>query len=186
MSGSKSCPTCEKQWAATFKFCPEDGAQLKSAEPRAPAEPIAPIQSSRQSAPTTVVSAPKPSKKARRNADKRLLNLEPIADPQSDRPTNRQAAPIVPEQLVPPSARNTAPSAPQPRRTAERKPSKQQSTKSRRRASDFSETAWFMRPIQAVDPKTGRVKVDPDAYRRDDSIPEEKRRRFSLRRKDEE
>lgn len=28
MSASKSCPACQKQWAGTFKFCPEDGALL--------------------------------------------------------------------------------------------------------------------------------------------------------------
>jgi hypothetical protein len=33
-----------------------------------------------------------------------------------------------------------------------------------------------------VDPKTGRVDVEPDAYRRDDSTPETNRRKFSLRR----
>jgi len=31
MPGSKSCPTCQKQWADTFRFCPEDGAPLAHA-----------------------------------------------------------------------------------------------------------------------------------------------------------
>jgi hypothetical protein len=43
-----------------------------------------------------------------------------------------------------------------------------------------------MRPNQPVDPATGRIKADPRAYLPDDNIPEEKRRRFSLRRKDED
>jgi|GEM_PF-6717884 len=55
-----------------------------------------------------------------------------------------------------------------------------------RKRSAFSDTDWFMRPDLPVDTETGRVQVDPQAYVRDESIPEEQRRRFSLRRKDEE
>jgi hypothetical protein len=65
-------------------------------------------------------------------------------------------------------------------------PAKSLEDKPKRRRGGFSETAWFMRPDQAVDPETGRVKFDPRAYEHDDTIPEEKRRRFSLRRKNEE
>jgi len=46
----------------------------------------------------------------------------------------------------------------------------------------FSETAWFMRVVDpnAVDPNTGKVKVDEDAYKRDKALPAEKRKLFSL------
>ncbi len=46
----------------------------------------------------------------------------------------------------------------------------------------FSETAWFMRVVDpnAVDPNTGKVKIDEDAYKRDKAVPVEKRRLFSL------
>ncbi len=46
----------------------------------------------------------------------------------------------------------------------------------------FSETAWFMRVVDpnAVDPNTGKVKVEEDAYRRDKALPTEKRKLFSL------
>ncbi len=50
----------------------------------------------------------------------------------------------------------------------------------------FSEAAWFMRTEFEVDPETGRVAVGPTDYVLDDSIPEDKRRRFSLGRKGEE
>jgi len=56
----------------------------------------------------------------------------------------------------------------------------------KRKRDEFSETAWFMRPEQTVDPSTGRVLASPDAYKADENIPEEKRRRFSLRKKGEE
>lgn len=56
----------------------------------------------------------------------------------------------------------------------------------KRKSDEFSETAWFMRPNQTVDPATGRVLAAPDAYSADETIPEEKRRRFSLRKKNEE
>ncbi len=50
----------------------------------------------------------------------------------------------------------------------------------------FSEAAWFMRTEFEIDPETGRVAVGPSDYVLDESIPEDKRRRFSLGRKGEE
>ncbi|MBL8783759.1 MAG: hypothetical protein JNJ59_02565 [Deltaproteobacteria bacterium] len=55
-----------------------------------------------------------------------------------------------------------------------------------KRKPGFSETAWFMRAVDNVDPETGRVSAAPDAYRPDTSIPSEKRKRYSLKRSDEE
>ncbi|PIE17255.1 MAG: hypothetical protein CSA66_06230 [Proteobacteria bacterium] len=54
---------------------------------------------------------------------------------------------------------------------------------------EFSETQWFMKgidPSLMVDPETGAVQVDEEEYLRDDSIPEEERRKFTLRRRGEE
>jgi hypothetical protein len=54
------------------------------------------------------------------------------------------------------------------------------------RKRGFSETAWFMRVVDpnAVDPNTGKVKVQEGDYQRKADLPEEKRRLFSLGSKD--
>jgi len=84
-----------------------------------------------------------------------------------------------------PAATARSPTAPQGKAIKSAGPAA--AGKSLRKDNAFSETAWFMAaPELPVDDETGRVEVDPKAYVRDESIPEEKRRRFSLRRKDEE
>ncbi len=52
----------------------------------------------------------------------------------------------------------------------------------------FSETDWFLAPIDPslVDAKTGKVAVDPERYKRNPAVPDDKRRRFSLGGDDEE
>lgn len=58
----------------------------------------------------------------------------------------------------------------------------------KRKKGGFSETEWFLAPIkpEEVDIKTGQVQVDPAKYERNTATPDEQRRRFSLRRDDEE
>jgi len=195
MPASKSCPTCREEWAATFKFCPKDGALLvelgrsrpavtqdsktllvtpaAAAPLRSPAQPQAPQA---QRSPLAALDAavvragatqPKP-----RKAEPRLFNLAPAP---AERPPAERPPVDAPLTSRPASApADHAPATPEVSRVGPR------------RRGRFSETAWFMRPDQPVDPETGRVRADPRAYVRDDSIPEEKRRRFSLRRKDEE
>ena len=128
------------------------------------------------------------------------------AQPRKERAQHVQvaaAAPIEPPAPAPTPARAATPArAPAPAKVAPavvKAPATGQTTKARgtqpkqaavadpaRKSSkrgEFSETAWFMRvDASKVDPKTGRVDVDQEAYRRDDSTPEAKRRKFSLRR----
>ena len=58
----------------------------------------------------------------------------------------------------------------------------------RKTTGGFSETDWFLAPIDPslVDETTGKVVVDPERYKRNPAIPDEKRRRFSLGGDDEE
>lgn len=66
---------------------------------------------------------------------------------------------------------------------AEPKPEKKPAKKQR----DFSETAWFMRQPnpEDADPATGKVKVGKKAYAVEEPIPDEKRKKYSLRRDDD-
>jgi len=54
----------------------------------------------------------------------------------------------------------------------------------------FSETQWFLKGLEIdkakVDPSTGVVAIDEEEYLRDESIPEEERRKFTLRKPGEE
>lgn len=168
MAASKSCPSCSKQWADTFRFCPEDGALLVASDAVDPKKTVAArpaANPSRQAAPTVVTRPPaeRPSETAprpRRDPQRRFINLEPVV------PTKPG---LVKKARAPAEA-----AAPETKKKAQVE------------GEDFSETAWFMRPDYRVDPETGKVTVDAGAYRRDESIPEEERRRFSLRRKNEE
>lgn len=185
MPASKSCPTCHQAWAANFKFCPRDGTTLVEATPtgRAGAQasktiltPIAnapPLRPPPENLRTPIQALDQAIARTRsstntkpRKAEPRLFDLEPVRLAPAAAPA---AAPVV----APAEAAPAAVVRESPRIT-------------RRRRGGFSETAWFMRPDQPVDPATGRVRFDPQAYAHDESIPEEKRRRFSLRRKDEE
>jgi len=275
MAQSKTCPSCHRQWATNFKFCPDDGTPLlvhdapSSRETVRPkdTEPSLPPQfdevedrPSSSAAPAKAQRAPAEVPRGRKH-DARLLNLEPVkASPRPAPAPTKSAAPAprsapeptpapakrrasrtdqaaettsspAPDQVVDrarelrtaptileapaiseamlaalgkqradvdPSARTTpdesvtaapkvqgrglrkktgsdlpaAPAAP-PKPGGKRKP-------------QFSETAWFMRAVDAVDPETGRVPTAPDAYRPDTSIPPEQRKRYSLKRSDEE
>lgn len=168
MPASKSCPTCHEAWAATFKFCPKDGTTLVAVS-------AAGLSSESRTIMTPIAAAP-------RDAGTRVpAGRSPIAAieaavgrAQTGNTKPRKAEPrllnLAPVQVEAAPVERAVQPAPQ----------------GRRKQGGFSETAWFMRPSQAVDPETGKVRFDPRAYERDDSIPEEKRRRFSLRRKDEE
>lgn len=164
MPANKSCPTCHQAWAATFKFCPKDGTTLVESS-------VADVSTESRTIMTPVAAAP-------RDAGTRVpAGRSPIAA--IDAAVGRAQTGNTKPRKAEPRLLNLAPvkveAAPeQPVRAGPRK------------QGGFSETAWFMRPSQAVDPETGKVRFDPRAYERDDSIPEEKRRRFSLRRKDEE
>ncbi len=124
----------------------------------------------------TAPQGPKSVAQAARNAAQAAKNAPPAANKHAqDAPQSKKVAQAAPTVMVaqaprasPPKGGGAAPGA------------------APRKRSDFSDTGWFMRPDLPVDAETGRVEVDPKAYVRDDSIPEEKRRRFSLRRKDEE
>jgi hypothetical protein len=61
-------------------------------------------------------------------------------------------------------------------------------SKKRRDAAAFSETAWFKRPIAdaEIDAATGRVAHTDHTYRPDPSLSPTQRKRFSLRRSDED
>jgi hypothetical protein len=66
---------------------------------------------------------------------------------------------------------------------APEEPKGKQGKKGSRRDRRFSETQWFLEGIQG---DAGEGKADPDKYTRDDSIPEDVRKKFTLRKEPEE
>jgi hypothetical protein len=87
-----------------------------------------------------------------------------------------------------PSSEKTRPEVPAAKAAAAPAPQTESPSGGKRKRGGFSETEWFLAPINPdeVDVKTGKVKVDPSKYERNPATPEEKRRRFSLERDDEE
>jgi len=75
-------------------------------------------------------------------------------------------------------------------RAAERAaaPPAEPAEKKKRAKGEFSDTQWFMKGLnlQVADPDTGEVAVDEAEYLVDESISEDERRRFTLRKKHEE
>lgn len=98
-----------------------------------------------------------------------------------DQPTANPPSPNQKTRPETPSAK--APAAPAATTSPTQPPSE-----GKRKRGGFSETEWFLAPINPdeVDAKTGKVKVDPSKYERNPATPDEKRRRFSLKRDDEE
>lgn len=237
-SAFKSCPTCQKRWAATFKFCPEDGSSLVDEANEAPASPsqkqkggsrrssrildLPPVTAtltnpSTPAAPTTRQAPPEPARPARPPvkggaagkvpASNKTTVADVPAAPSSVAPRASRTAPTLlvtpaiteelaqqalgrgrqadPQKTRPELAAAKASAAP-PAAAAEAQA--QPPSEGKRKRGGFSETEWFLAPINPdeVDVKTGKVKVDPSKYERNPATPEEKRRRFSLKRDDEE
>ncbi|MCB9735663.1 MAG: hypothetical protein H6745_23995 [Deltaproteobacteria bacterium] len=86
------------------------------------------------------------------------------------------------------SSRKPKPQAPTEIMDAADLPSAKAEEKKKKRKDGFSETQWFMRGVKVdeADVTTGRVRADESAYERDETISEEERRKFTLRKKDEE
>lgn len=84
------------------------------------------------------------------------------------------------------------PSVPEPAPASTEEPAEAPATttpaKKKRAKGEFSDTQWFMKGknLQVADPDTGTVVVDEEAYVVDESIPEEERRKFTLRKPEEE
>ncbi|MCC6623812.1 MAG: hypothetical protein IT385_21315 [Deltaproteobacteria bacterium] len=78
---------------------------------------------------------------------------------------------------------------PEPARAPEKKIEKKPApAKPAKKSREFSETAWFMRQPnpEDADPATGKVKVGKKAYAVEEPIPDEKRKKYTLRRSDED
>lgn len=219
VSAMKTCPTCHKQWAAAFKFCPEDGTGLvalapmdvdptepelpRAAQPspevkraRVPKEAMPEPASKRSSRPKTTLewSVSTPDKGEAPTVSE--LPAAPVERELRNAPTVLQASAITPEMIAAQQQKAAAKPAPAPAKPAPA-PAKpvpaaaepaSKGKKGDAKRAGFSETAWFMKAVDpsAVDPETGKVAVDEQRYQRDTTIPEEKRRRFSLGSKNEE
>lgn len=110
---------------------------------------------------------------ARARAQDDLRNAQTLIQPQLTDELIEQAKARAAERAAAQAAA-VAPEAP-----AERK---------KRARGEFSDTQWFMKGLnlQVADPDTGQVAVDEGEYLVDEEIPEEDRRRFTLRKKHEE
>jgi hypothetical protein len=116
--------------------------------------------------------------RAAERKDQTVLNARTPAQPQAAKPARAPAEQPVPaREAAPPTKPVPAKSPPEPARGGKRKAT-----------GGFSETDWFLAPIDPslVDEKTGKVAVDPERYKRNPAIPDDKRRRFSLGGDDEE
>lgn len=236
-SAFKICPTCQKRWASTFKFCPEDGSSLADEPSEATASAsqrgkggsrrssrildLPPVTASltNPSTPAALAASkapPEPARAARPPvkggaagkvpaSNKTTVADVPAADATTAAPRASRTAPTLlvtpaiteelaqqalgrsrqpdPQRTRPELAAAKTPAAP----PAEAPPA-QPPSEGKRKRGGFSETEWFLAPINPdeVDAKTGKVKVDPSKYERNPATPEEKRRRFSLKRDDEE
>jgi len=111
--------------------------------------------------------------------DQAVVNAKNPAQPQAARPARAPA-----EQ---PEVQMTEP-APGPVAAKQAGATERPRGGKRKVTGGFSETDWFLAPIDPslVDEKTGKVAVDPERYKRNPAIPDEKRRRFSLGGDDEE
>lgn len=170
------------------------GTEEVEAQPVAPpARAAAPSERAARSAPTVLAAAaaPPPEEDAdvapvtRRDGKARRKSQVQVAAAPVESPAPAPARAPAPAKVAPAAAKapvtgqSTKARATQPKQQAVADPARAKSSK----RGEFSETAWFMRVDPSkVDPKTGRVDVDQEAYRRDDSTPEAKRRKFSLRR----
>jgi hypothetical protein len=207
-SAFKTCPTCQKLWAATFKFCPEDGAPLAdkvAATPKtavAMARPnarrssrvldIAPVTAA-QTSPSTPAAIAASHEASREEPRHTAPRKRPAQQPVSQDGHTVTETPAVnprtaPTLLMTPAVSEDLIEATMKRAEERAASSEPKPEGGKRKKGGFSETEWFLAPIKAeeVDAKTGQVKVDPAKYERNTAIPEEKRRRFSLRRDDEE
>lgn len=236
-SAFKTCPTCKKRWASTFKFCPEDGSPIIDEQDEAPAPTphkgkagsrrssrildLAPVTATATNPSTPAAAAPEEPRvgrapvkggaagKVQSSPSSRATVADvPAATAQSGAPKASRTAPTL---LITPAiteevaqqalARSRQTATPQPpnQKTRPEVPSAkapaqpsasapQAQSGGKRKPGGFSETEWFLAPINPdeVDAKTGKVKVDPSKYERNPATPDEKRRRFSLKRDDEE
>lgn len=218
MSATKICPTCQKAWAPTFRFCPEDGSPLAEAAtdpapsrpkarrssrlldlppvtpPEADAKPAAkPVASPGPTRPMKQPGPPAPAPAVTRDSktlastpsarDSKTVASTPAARDLRTAPTVL-ATPAVSEEVAAEAMRRAA----TPPKSSTPEPAPEARGKKRRKTGGFSETDWFLAPVDpdAVDLKTGKVTVDPTKYQRNDAIPEATRKRASLRRDDEE
>lgn len=236
VSAFKTCPTCKKRWASTFKFCPEDGSPIVDEQSEAPASPaqkgrggsrrssrildLPPVTATTTNPSTPAAPAPAPARAkqapikggAAGKVQSSSSSKPTVADVPAAPPAAPKASRTAPTLLITPAiteevaqqalARSRQALDPQ---TANRQPPNQKTrpelpaakppavapeaaSGGKRKPGGFSETEWFLAPINPdeIDVKTGKVKVDPSKYERNPATPEEKRRRFSLKRDDEE
>lgn len=204
------CPTCGMKWP---KFCPVDGQKLSgpwsctnAPQPEQPVAPVpvaaaasapspapvaAPAAVPRAPAPAPVAPAPvakapaparaaKPTTRSSRKVDPDVFKtiIDQAAVKGGDPPTrsSRKPKPQLATEIMPASE---LPSA---------SPGGSPPEKKKKKRDGFSETQWFMRgaKVEEADVTTGRVRVDESAYERDETISEEERRKFTLRKKGEE
>lgn len=207
------CPTCGIPWP---NFCPLDGTRLSgpwscknAPKPvvRTPAVPAAAEAEPPRAQPAPRPAAPPPAAEA-----PAVTAAEPQAEP--ERPRRRADPDLVEALLGQAGARSSpAPTRGGGRRPREMSttilpvvqpatpvppaeppdatdaPAKTTPAKKKKRAKgEFSDTQWFMKGknLQVADPDTGTVVVDEEAYVVDESIPEEERRKFTLRKPEED
>ncbi len=167
---------------------PEMKAPPSEGKPaRAPAE-VKPSRSEVFELPEIEAPLAKPGRAPAEASLKRAPAEAPKAQAEADpanpdtrgrqRPANRvKSAPEVVRSFK--ESEEAAPPAPEPAPV--------HTSKKRRDAAAFSETAWFKRPIadSEIDASTGRVAHTDKTYRPDPSLSNTQRKRFSLRRPDE-
>lgn len=229
-SAFKTCPTCKKRWASTFKFCPEDGSPIVDEQNEAAAATpqkgksgsrrssrildLAPVTATATNPSTPAATTPEPPRVGRAPVKGGAASKHQsppsskatVADVPAAQPTVPRASRTAPTLLITPAIteevaeqalarsrqanpQKTRPEVPAARAPADPPaPAPQAQTGGKRKPGGFSETEWFLAPINPdeIDVKTGKVKVDPSKYERNPATPEEKRRRFSLKRDDEE
>ncbi len=177
MSDERYCPRCGIEWP---NFCPRDGQKLSgpwscsnAQKPHATASGTAADSVSGAPRPKRDTKPGGPSRTARTILEQPSVKAEDIAR-RARADAGPKPAPAAKTHQAPTAKTHQAPTA---------------KTHQAGKKREFSETQWFMKgidPSLMVDPETGAVQVDEEEYLRDDSIPEEERRKFTLRRRGEE
>lgn len=189
----KLCPKCGKKWPDTGKFCPMDGTPLvaEQDEEDSSAKPTRIL--SADELPTLVGDSEPPSKPAAVEPPKpsapRVEPISPKEKPSVPKvepvtPSERPPAPKV-EPLSPTTSEAKAPKqvAPEPE-PAPVEP-EEQVVVTEDRPGTFSETKWFMigEHIKDEEIEASDLPIEDlqEIYKRTESLPEEVRKKYSLR-----
>jgi hypothetical protein len=210
MAEFRFCPACGAE-IGNFKFCAQCGLDLATlaSESEASREPEGPahIADSGDTHPISVVSVASAAVSGPRTTTKQGLGAaqelvaalkqrvaqtdEATADKRKLERAARTAktvmqAQITPEQVAAAQARTKARAD---EKAAEAAPRPAAPGKRKRRSAEFSETQWFMKGARIIPEEVtpdGAVETADADYTLDESIPEEKRRKFTLRKDNEE